>query len=67
MVEGKLTKTQAGSYRIYLPKILVEEMMGVHKSAKVNISSPEPGKIEISTKEINEELIDVDSDTEEVK
>lgn len=67
MAEGLLRKTKAGSYRIFLPKLLVEELMGVHESTKVEIYSPQPGKITIFAKEVDEELIDVDSDAEVVE
>lgn len=67
MAEAKLTKTKAGSYRIYIPRLMVEEMFGVKESCKVDILCPEPGKLTIYKKEDREELIDVDEDVEVVE
>jgi len=64
-MEGKIKKTEGGSYRLFLPKQLVEELF--HKGGSdisVDIQFPEPGKITISLKKANP-LIDADSDTEE--
>jgi len=65
MVECMLKRTKEGSYRIFLPRLLVEEVFGVRDTTRVWVQFTE-NRIVIEKME-KDVIIDADEDVEVVE
>jgi len=55
MVKGKVIKTQTGGRRLFIPKLIFDELFGNAEEIPVKMSFPKPGKMIVEIRDEDED------------